>query len=163
MLRILCRSDVLNRIKDRLHKHAESAKMSFRAASLWVEYMGKVDVLRTYSMARAHWTLCVTLANHPEHNFPYLAASGHNLYTTSASVYQQHMVNLKKEHTDIHQHFDDGLHEIRRSDRPWAGLSSDLIIEQVLMRSMKTSGELTRRRGSNSVRCGCCECQPLLK
>ena len=29
----------------------------------------------------------------------------------------------------------------------WAGLSSDLIIEQVLMRSMKTSGGLTRGRG----------------
>ncbi|XP_063607207.1 uncharacterized protein LOC134781852 [Penaeus indicus] len=29
----------------------------------------------------------------------------------------------------------------------WAGLSTDLVIEQVLMRSMKTSGGLTRGRG----------------
>ena len=36
---------------------------------------------------------------------------------------------------------------IRRSNRPWAGLSSDLVIEQVLMRSLKTSGGLTRGRG----------------
>ena len=36
---------------------------------------------------------------------------------------------------------------MRRSDRNWAGLSSDLVIEQVLMRSMKTSGGLTRGRG----------------
>ena len=36
---------------------------------------------------------------------------------------------------------------IRRSDRYWAGLSSDLVIEQVLMRSMKTNGGLTRGRG----------------
>ena len=42
------RSDVLNRIKDRLHKHSESAKMSFRTASLWVEYMGMIYILRTY-------------------------------------------------------------------------------------------------------------------
>ena len=35
----------------------------------------------------------------------------------------------------------------RRSDRYWAGLSLDLIIEQVLMRNLKTSGGLTRRRG----------------
>ena len=32
---------------------------------------------------------------------------------------------------------------VRRSDRLWAGLSTDLVIEQVLMRSMKTSGGLT--------------------
>ena len=36
---------------------------------------------------------------------------------------------------------------VRRSDRYWAGLSLDLIIEQVLMRSLKTSGGLTRKRG----------------
>ena len=36
---------------------------------------------------------------------------------------------------------------IRRSDCYWAGLSSDLVIEQVLMRSMKTNGGLTRGRG----------------
>ncbi|CAH3177828.1 unnamed protein product [Porites lobata] len=34
-----------------------------------------------------------------------------------------------------------------RSDRLWAGLSTDLVIEQVLMRSLKTSGGLTRGRG----------------
>jgi len=33
---------------------------------------------------------------------------------------------------------------IRRSNRQWAGLSSDLVIEEVLMRSLKTSGGLTR-------------------
>ena len=35
----------------------------------------------------------------------------------------------------------------RRTDRYWAGLSSDLVIEQVLMRSMKSTGRLTRGRG----------------
>ena len=35
---------------------------------------------------------------------------------------------------------------VRQSDWLWAGLSVDLAIEQVLMRSMKTSGGLTRGR-----------------
>ena len=39
------------------------------------------------------------------------------------------------------------LHVVRRSDRLWAGLSTDLVIEQVLMRSIKTTGGLTRGRG----------------
>ncbi|CAG2217708.1 unnamed protein product [Mytilus edulis] len=36
---------------------------------------------------------------------------------------------------------------MRRSDRFWSGLSSDLVIEQVLMRCIKTTGGLTRGRG----------------
>ena len=35
--------------------------------------------------------------------------------------------------------FMSGLHVIRRSDRYWAGLSSDLVIEQEFMRAMKSS------------------------
>ncbi|XP_041362003.1 uncharacterized protein LOC121377973 [Gigantopelta aegis] len=57
------------------------------------------------------------------------------------------MSNLRGEFPDVHQHFENGMHVVRQSDRLWAGLSSDLIIEQVLMRSMKTSGGLTRGRG----------------
>ena len=53
----------------------------------------------------------------------------------------------------MYKHFKDGLHVIRRSDRHWAGPSSDLVIEQVLMRSMKTSGGLTRGRGMTEQHC----------
>ena len=41
----------------------------------------------------------------------------------------------------------EGYHVVRRSDRFWAGLSTDLIIEQVLMRSITTHGGLTRGNG----------------
>ena len=57
------------------------------------------------------------------------------------------MANLPNDHPVVHQHFVEGLHVARRSDRAWAGLSTDLMTEQVLMRSMKTSGGLTRGRG----------------
>ena len=42
---------------------------------------------------------------------------------------------------------------VRQSDHYWAGLSLDLIIEQVLMRRLKTSGGLTRRRGMTEQQC----------
>lgn len=46
-----------------------------------------------------------------------------------------------------------GLHCIRCTDRYWAGLSSDLVIEQSRMRSLKSRGGLTRGRGmEESVR-----------
>ena len=64
---------------------------------------------------------------------PYLAASGHNHYTKSGLVYLQQMSNLQDDHPCVYEHFKQGLHVVRRSDRHWAGLSSDLVIEQVLM------------------------------
>jgi len=45
----------------------------------------------------------------------------------------------------------DGNSVVRRSDRFWAGLSPDLVIEQVLMRSLKTTGGLTRGRGMTEL------------
>ena len=78
---------------------------------------------------------------------PYLTASGHNLYTKCIHVYLQQMHKLHETHPEVSRHFDQWFHVVRRSDRFWAGLSPDLVIEQVLMRSMKTSGGLTRDRG----------------
>ena len=40
-----------------------------------------------------------------------------------------------------------GYFTIRRSDKFWSGIWTDMTIEQVLMRSIKTSGGLTRGRG----------------
>ncbi len=48
------------------------------------------------------------------------------------------MESLPEHHPEEYQHFQAGLHGDRRSDRYWAGLSQDLLIDQLLMRSMKT-------------------------
>ena len=77
---------------------------------------------------------------------PYLAASGHSLYAKSANIYLSSMANLPNDQHVVYQHFVEGLHVSRRNDRALAGLSTDLMIEQVLMGSMKTSGGLTRGR-----------------
>ena len=42
---------------------------------------------------------------------------------------------------------------VLRLDRFWAGLSTDLVIEQVLVRSFKASGGLTRGRGMTETQC----------
>ncbi|XP_065581046.1 uncharacterized protein LOC136040675 [Artemia franciscana] len=57
------------------------------------------------------------------------------------------MDKLKDTHPTVYQVFQSGMHVVRRSDRLWAGLSTDLVIEQELMRSLKTSGGLTNGRG----------------
>ena len=54
------------------------------------------------------------------------------------------MSHLQDDHPKIYQHFQDGLHVVRLSDHYWVVSSSDLIIEQALMRSMKINSDLTR-------------------
>ena len=107
----ICRCHVLNIIKDRLHKHAESDKMSSRTASLLVQYMGMIDILRKYIRAErtGNWAPHLQTIQNMLH---YLAASGHNLYSESAMVYLQQKANLKEENPYVHQRFGDGLHAI---------------------------------------------------
>ena len=57
------------------------------------------------------------------------------------------MLVLEDNTPHLFQLFNSGLFVVRRSDRFWAGLPSDFVIEQVLMRTVKTTGGLTRGRG----------------
>ena len=63
--------------------------------------------------------------------------------------YLQEMSELKNGHPNVYLQFLNGRHVVRRSNKFWAGLSSDLAIEQTLMRSLKTSGSLTHDSGMN--------------
>ncbi|KAL9958372.1 hypothetical protein ACROYT_G035378 [Oculina patagonica] len=57
------------------------------------------------------------------------------------------MVTLRTDHPDIYFHFLNGLHVVRRTDEFWDGLSTNLITEETLMRSIKSTGGLSRERG----------------
>ena len=99
--------------------------------------MNMVDTLRTFIKAgrTSNWILHLQTVREM---LPYFAA---------AYLYLQLICDLHRTHPDLHKSFQDGLHVVRRSDRYWSGFSTDLVIEQVPMCSLKTSGGLTRRRG----------------
>ena len=82
------------------------------------------------------------------------AATGHINYAKSARLYLQLMMDLPETHPWLNDKLaTEGHHFIRRTEKFWAGLWPDLVIEQVLMRSLKSRGGLTRGRGmSESVR-----------
>ena len=71
------------------------------------------------------------------------AAPGHIHYAKSARLYVQEMRKLPSTHPWLHQKFVEGYHIVRRSERLWAGLWTYIVIEQVLMRSLKRRGGLT--------------------
>ena len=82
---------------------------------------------------------------------PYFAASGHLNYSKSAYCYLQQMQDLQLRNPEVYQCFIDGFNVVRRTDKFYAGIGTDLMIEQELMRSVKTTGGLTHGRGMTEL------------
>lgn len=139
-------AESLKKIIAKVASLQDQLKEKSRTAALWIQYLEMVNVLRSFIKAErtANWQLHLQAVSQM---LPFLAASGHNHYKKSSWLYLQSMARLESENPELYQDFMSGFHVVRRSDRYWAGLSTDLVIEQVLMRSLKTSGGLTRGRG----------------
>ena len=117
-----------------------------KTATLWIQYMKMVEIYLQFLKAECtgDWQLHLNMSRMI---LPYFAASGHYHYQKLVHLYLQTMSQIHVTHPGLHKHFMNGLHVIRRSNHFWAGISPDLVIEQVLMRSLKISGGLTRERG----------------
>ena len=141
--------DMEMRCLDKIQEKLEAQKIQMatkRTSKLWLQYMEMVDILRLFIKAERTGDWMLHLKSLQE-MLPFFAASGHNLYAKSAYIYVQQMLQLADSHPDVFAFFRSGYPVVCRSDRYWAGLSSDLVIEQTLMRTMKTTGRLTRGRG----------------
>ena len=58
------------------------------------------------------------------------AAAGHYNYAKSARIYLQMMVDLEHDYPWLYHQFSvKGFHCVRRTDKFWAGLWTDLVIE----------------------------------
>ena len=126
--------------------------VSHRTACLWLQYMKMIDIGLQRQFIKSERTGNFSLILKTLQNMlPFFAASWHNLYTKSVYIHLQQMLKLETEHTDVFAFLNSGYHVVRRSGRYWTGLSTDLVIEQVLMRTIKTTGELTRGRGMEEL------------
>ena len=93
--------------------------------------MKMMDILKRFIRAErtGDWNLHLSSL---KEMVPFFAAAGQNLYAQTVFLYLQQMSTLPTDHPVIYAMFLDGLHIVRRSDRLWAGLSTDLIIEHML-------------------------------
>jgi hypothetical protein len=133
---LLKTEDLLNKLK------IEMASDS-RTARLWLQYMHYVHIIKLFITAERTGNWCLHLdAVHSMLNL--FAAAGHSNYAKSGRLYLQTMRSLPKWLSD---QFAQGLHSVRLSDKLWAGLSTDYVIETQLMRSLKSRGGLTRGSG----------------
>ena len=121
-----------------------------RTAKLCLEYLYEMDTVKMFIRAECcgDWNLHTIAVTRMLSLF---AAAGHFQYAKCARLYLQRMRQLPETHLWLHEQFEQhGFHTVRRSDRYWSGLWTDLVIEQVLMRSLKSRGGLTRGRGMTS-------------
>jgi hypothetical protein len=138
-------SDVISQLQASSDKW-NTSMTPYRTAKLWIMYMHMVSILRSLirSARTGNWKLYLQSLHEM---LPYLAASGHNNYVKSLVLYLDKMNKLEESHPTVYTKFLEGLFVLRRSDTYWAGIFSDLYIEQVLMGSVKSVGGLTRGRG----------------
>jgi len=148
--RTLLECESLTVVQNLLHQLKLSLKANSCTSRLWLLYMTYVDTVKTFLIAErtSNWLLHLHAVNSMLNLF---AATGHMNYAKSARLYVQQMSNLSSTHPQLYEQFLLGNHTIRQSDRYWAGLSLDLVIEQTMMRSIKSQGGLTRGRGMHNT------------
>jgi len=127
-----------------LRKNELSAQS--RTAKLWLSYMHMVKNARKLVIADRTGSWEMHLAAVAD-CLPMFAAAGHFNYVKSAYLYLQNMKDLELKDPEVYRKFQEGYHVVRRTDKFWAGLGCDLVIEQTLMRSLKSTGGLTRGSG----------------
>jgi hypothetical protein len=139
-------SEINAKLQQTLDKKKLELSHQSRTSKLWVAYMNIVKSARMLLMADRMGSWDRHLHAVAE-CLPIFAAAGHYNYLKSGYLYLQNMQNLETKDPAVFRKFQDGFHVIRRSDKFWAGLGSDLVIEQTLMKSLKSTGGLTRGSG----------------
>ena len=103
--------------------------------------MVMVDFLRSVLMAQRTGNFMLYRQTFQK-MLPFFAATGHSNYAKSVHLCLQDILNLEESDPAVFKSYVSGLFVVRRTDRHWPGLPTDLIIEQVLMCSLKTIGGL---------------------
>ena len=128
------------------HLAAES-----RTAKLWLQFLSQVETIRMFIWAErlSDWSLHQLCTSRMLNLF---AASGHHHYAKCGRLYLQMIEDMPETHPWLYEQFaNNGCHTVHQSDRPWTGVW--MSIEQILMRSLKSRGGLTRGQGfTESVR-----------
>jgi hypothetical protein len=145
--------DAVQKLDNLFNSYTAALATKSRTAKLWLQYIYYVGVAKNFIRAERtnDWHLhLITLSQ----RLNLFAAAGHRNYAKCGRLYLQMMIDLPDKYPWLFERFSSGRsHSIRRSDRYWAALSTDLIIEQVMMKAVKARGGLTHGRGiTESVR-----------
>ena len=130
-------------------KKAELTSSS-RTAALWLNYIQYIHIVQAFIRAErtSNWPLHTAATKSMLNLF---AATGHNNYAKTCRIYLQSMEEMEKQHPLLLEQFLLGNHTVKRSEKKWAGIWTDLSIEQILMKSLKGRGGIIGRGMSENV------------
>lgn len=141
-------NSILSGIQSKLEHHLSIIQSKGPTSALWIQYFYLVNLVKQFIKAErsGDWELHLKTI---QSMIPFFHAAGHTQYAKSCHLYLQDMYGLEqlmptKEYESFTKR---GFFTIRRSEKYWSGLWTDLTIEQTLMRMMKSRGGLTRGRG----------------
>ena len=109
-------------------------------------YMNMVDIVKTFLRAERTGNIQLHLQA-VDHMLPYFASSGHYNYAKCARIYVQQIRQLQHKHPTVYEALNNGHFTIRRHDRMWSGVWTDMVIEQTLMKSIKSKSGITHGGG----------------
>ncbi|KAK3924286.1 Leucine--tRNA ligase [Frankliniella fusca] len=141
-------SGVAQTLADHLDAALATAEAKGRTQKLWVQYVRCVEIVALFIAAERSGNFELHL-HCVGKMLPFFHASGHLNYAKGAHLYLQQMLSLETTMSalEFHKFTSEGFFTIRRTNKFWAGTWSDMIIEQVLMKWMKSRGGLTHGRG----------------
>ena len=92
-----------------------------RTSALWLNYVHYVLIILEFTLAErtSNWPLHI-LATESMLNL--YVVNSHNNYARTCRLYLQSMLNLEKDHPDVHQQFILGNHTVRRTSSSWSGI-----------------------------------------
>ncbi|KAE8742582.1 hypothetical protein FOCC_FOCC011876 [Frankliniella occidentalis] len=139
--------DVVRALRTSLERAGEEAAEKSNTGRLWWQYFKLVGLLRLYVRAErvGDWELhleCIRAM------LPYFHAAGRIHYAKYAHLYVQQMDALQVRAAAEGRA---GLFTVRRKPQHWAGVWTDMVIEQNLMRLIKSRGGLTGRGFTESA------------
>lgn len=145
---MLVNNETLTKIRIKFSEAINRLRENGKTAKLWLQYLELVTIVIHFIQAErtGNWELhlrCIRAM------LPVFHATGHFPYAKACQIYLQDMdcLNQKMSEKEYEQFTQQGFFTIRRSEKHWSGIWSDMTIEQTLMRGMKSLGGLTHGRG----------------
>lgn len=120
-----------------------------KRAALWIQYVKMVSLVRSFIQAGRmgnfdlHFSTIIEMIS-------FFHSCRHFNYAKSAHLYIPDMSQPKEKidsEEEYQKYVNKSFFTIRRSEKYFSGVSSDMIIEQTLMRSIHSIGGLTQGRG----------------
>ena len=141
------KSEALSKLFIFFGKYKDRLVLRSRIARLRIQYLEYVTTVKNFIRAgrTGNWHLHLVSTSQMLNLF---TATGHVNYAKSTRMCMQMMLELPVKYPDLYEKFStEGYHTVTRSDRFWGGLWTSLMIEQCMMRSIKSRGGLTRGSG----------------